>query len=217
MITNYLGFSIRIWVFAGNPDNDVHTSGGAYADVGELFMNTGTNELFVCTASGSGTQTWQSTTNNDVIQSIIDSIPQADWDQSDPGASNYIANKPSLSSPSQSSASRSLNSVFQISASRPSSVVYTVEIASALSLTSGQSGTVFLEIASDSGFTTDVQELGRFVNGNTGTLAIGLALTQTISSPLSGFVPSAYYVRLRTANNVGTPTFTYRSGQEVLL
>lgn len=118
---------------------------------------------------------------------------------------------------SQSSASRSLNSSFQINADRDCLVNYSVDISCAMSLTSGQNGTVFLEIASDSGFTTDVQEISRFTNGNTGVLTIGLSLTQNVTGTLTGYIPAGYYVRLRTSNNTGTPTFDYQSGQEVLL
>lgn len=118
--------------------------------------------------------------------------------------------------PVQSSASRSLNSAFQISSTKNSFVNYSVDIATSLSLTTGQVGTVFLEICASSGFASGVQELGRFVNGQTGTLTIGLALTQTATGTLTGYVPAGYYVRIRTANTTGTPTFTYRSGQEVV-
>lgn len=118
---------------------------------------------------------------------------------------------------SQSSASRSLNTVFQISTTRDSLVNYSVDISCVLSLTSGQTGTAFLEIATNSGFTTGVQEVCRFVNGNTGTLTIGLNLTQNCTGGLNGFIPAGYFCRIRTANTTGTPTFTYRSGQEVLL
>lgn len=118
---------------------------------------------------------------------------------------------------SQSSASRSLNTGFQVSTTRDSLVNYSVDISCTLSLTSGQAGTVFLEIASDSGFTTNLQELGRLALGNTGTLSIGLSLTENYTGGASGYVPAAYYCRLRTSDDVGTPTFTYRSGQEVLL
>lgn len=112
---------------------------------------------------------------------------------------------------------RGLNSAFQISATRAAQVSYAVDIACALSLTTGQAGTVFLEYADDSGFTTNVVEVNRFANGNTGTLAIGLALTQTATGGLAGMIPAGKYVRLRTANVTGTPTFTYRNAQEVLL
>ena len=141
---------------------------------------------------------------------------QSDWNESNSSAIGFIKNKPSLNR-IQASASRSLNSVFQINASRDSLVNYSIDISCSLSLTSGQSGTVFLEIASNSGFTTNVQEIARFSNANSGTLTIGLNLIQAITGTLSGYVPLAYYCRLRTSNVVGTPTFTYRSGQEILL
>ena len=118
---------------------------------------------------------------------------------------------------SASNPARSLNSAFQPSTTRDALVTYSVDIACTLSLTTGQTGTVFLEYADDSGLTTNVVEVARCVNGNTGTLAIGLNLTQNVTAGLGGYVPAAKFVRLRTANTVGTPTFNYRSGQEVLL
>lgn len=118
---------------------------------------------------------------------------------------------------SQSSVSHSLNACFQISSSRDSLVNYSVDIATTLSLTSGQTGTIFLEIYSDSSCTTGTQELSRTVNGNGGALTLGLNLTQNVTGTLTGYVPSGSYVKIRTANTVGTPTFTYRSGQEVLM
>lgn len=113
--------------------------------------------------------------------------------------------------------SRSLNSAFQVSASRASFVSYTVDVATTLSLTGGQTGTVTLQYADDSGFTTNVKTIQSSVNGNTGTLTLGLAITQTGTAALTGLIPAGKYVRLSTANTVGTPTFTYRAGQEVLL
>lgn len=113
--------------------------------------------------------------------------------------------------------SRTLNSAFQISSARAAQVSYAVEVSCALTLVTGQQGTVYLEYADDSGFTTNVVEVNRFVNGNTGTLAIGLALTQIATGTLAGIIPAGKYVRLRTQNNTGTPTFTFRRSQEVLV
>lgn len=113
--------------------------------------------------------------------------------------------------------SRTLNSAFQISTTQDTQVSYAVDIAATLSLTTGQTGTVVLEYADDSGFTTNVVTLQSAVNGNTGTLAIGLGLTQTATVTLTGIVPAGKYVRLRTVNTTGTPTFTFRTAQEVLL
>jgi hypothetical protein len=112
---------------------------------------------------------------------------------------------------------RALNTCFQISASRDALVTYSVDIATSLSLTTGQQGTVYLRIYSDSGCSTGTQELTRFVNGQTGTLTIGLALTQNVTGTLTGVIPAGSYVQLVTQNNTGTPTFTARPGQEVLL
>lgn len=117
----------------------------------------------------------------------------------------------------QGPATRALNTAFQVSTTRGSDVFYSVGMICTLSLIGGQTGTIFLEIATNSAFTTGVQELGRFVNGNTGTLTIGLNISQEFGGQLSGYIPSGYWVRLRTANTSGTPTFSYKSGQEVLL
>lgn len=118
---------------------------------------------------------------------------------------------------SQSSVSRSLNSIFQISTTQDSFVNYSIDIATAISLLAGQAGTVFLEISLSSTFASGIQEVARFINSCTGTLTVGLALNQIVTGNLGGYIPSGYYVRLRTQNNTGTPTFTYRSGQEVLM
>lgn len=161
---------------------------------------------------------------NEQLQNAIAAIPsavQSDWNQASSGSIDFIKNKPSIPSTpaarSHSSVSRSLNSAFQIHATRDAMVSYSVDISCTISLTTGQTGTVYLEVADDSLFTTNVQEVCRFVNGNSGTLTLGLNLVQAATGTLSGYVPPAKYVRLRTANTTGTPTFTYRSGQEVLL
>jgi len=112
---------------------------------------------------------------------------------------------------------RTLDTCFQISATRDVLVNYSVDIAATLSLVTGQTGTVFLEVSDNSGCSTNTQELSRAVNGNTGTLTIGLNITQNVTGQVSGVVPAGKYVKLRTANTVGTPTFNYRSGQEVTL
>lgn len=113
--------------------------------------------------------------------------------------------------------SRSLNSAFQVSTNRDSIVNYTVDIAATLSLTTGQAGTVSLKYADDSGMTTNVVTVQSSVNGNAGTLAIGLGLTQTATAALGGVIPAGKYVKLVTTNTVGTPTFTMRAAQEVLI
>lgn len=117
----------------------------------------------------------------------------------------------------QSSTSRSLNTVFQVSTTNDALLIYSINSSCTLSLTGGQTASIFLEMATNSGFTTGVQTLSGTVNGNTGTLTIGLNINQTYTSILCGYVPTGNFVRIRTANTVGTPTFSYTFGQEILL
>lgn len=134
------------------------------------------------------------------------------------GSYNDLTDKPTIPSPySISTASRSLDSAFQISSARNALVSYSVDIATSITLVAGEVGTIFLEFANESGFTTGVTEVARFVNGQMGTLTIGLALDQTATGVLTGVIPAGKYVRIRTENTTGTPTFTYRSGQETLV
>lgn len=211
---------------------------GVYVYKGQFYQNSTNSDLYICIDdSDQNALVWILIPNKNEISTYQ---AQADWGQSNNALPDYIKNKPTIPAAqiqsdwtqsnsssvdfiknkpaaiSQSSASRSLNSGFQISATRNSLVSYSVDIATTLSLTTGQTGTVFLEIASDSGFTTNLQEIGRTVNGNTGTLTLGLNLTQNVTATLGGLVPAGYYCRLRTQNTVGTPTFNYRSGQEIL-
>lgn len=118
---------------------------------------------------------------------------------------------------SQSPQTRTLNSAFQISSTRGTMVFYTVKIATTVSIGSNQDGEVILEIASDSGFTTNVQTLSIGQNAQSVSLAIALQSVQTQSAVVSGYVPAAYYTRLRTVNTTGAPAFTYRAGQEILM
>lgn len=139
---------------------------------------------------------------------------QSDWVETDTGLPDFIKNKPTRS---YTSPSRSLNTAFQISATRDTVVVYSIDIVTSLSLTGGQVGTVYLRYADDSAHTTNVVTVSQGTNGNTGTLTIGLALSQTVPVTLGGSVPLGKYAKIVTANNTGTPTFTLQRAQEVLL
>lgn len=112
---------------------------------------------------------------------------------------------------------RSLNSAFQISTTSNALVSYTVDIAASLSLSGGATGTVTLEYADDSGMSTNLKTVQSSVNGNAGTLTLGLGLTQTATAALGGVIPAGKYVKIVTANTTGTPTFTMRAAQEVLI
>lgn len=140
---------------------------------------------------------------------------QSDWTQAGTGSVDYVKNKPLARSVAHPA--RTLNSAFQISSAQDASVSYSVDISASLSLVTGQVGTLYLRYADDSAHTTNVKEVGRSVNGNAGALTIGLALTQTATATLSGVVPLGKYAKIVTENTTGTPTFTFRSAQEVLL
>lgn len=119
--------------------------------------------------------------------------------------------------PAQSSAARTLNSIFQVSATRDAVVSYSVQLTVTATIAGGQNGDVILEIASNAGFTLNVQTLSISGLGQTYTLAIALQGIQPQTGVVYGFVPAGYYVRLRTVNNTGAPAFSYRAGQETLL
>lgn len=128
-----------------------------------------------------------------------------------------LATMPTATARTFNNPTRSLNTSFQPSATQDAMVSYSVDIACSLSLAGGQAGTVYLRYADDSAFTTNVTEVCRFAASNTGTLTIGLALNQVATGAVSGVIPAGKYVRLVTANDTGTPTFTYRRAQEVLI
>lgn len=117
--------------------------------------------------------------------------------------------------PSQSTVTRSFNSGFKPSTTRNANVRYSVNIASQVSLSGGQSGEVYLEI-SENGSTGWIT-IAKVSNQNTGTLVIGLILQQNLTFCLSGYVPANWTARLRTNNVTGSPSYTYECGQEVLL
>lgn len=110
---------------------------------------------------------------------------------------------------------RTLNSCFQVSGTKDSMVRYSVDILATATIVGGQTGSVFLETYTDSGCTLGTQELSRFVNGNSVSLAIALTTVQDVTEALGGFVPAGNYVKIRTANTTGTPTFTFKSAQEL--
>lgn len=128
----------------------------------------------------------------------------------------YLRGDGSLGTRSPSYLTRALNTCYQVSASRDAVVSYSVEFTTVSTLTSGQGGTVFLELFADSGCTTGTQEVMRVSSSNTQSLGLSVTMTQIATGTLSGFVPAGGYVKQRTANTTGAPTYTARPGQEVL-
>lgn len=113
--------------------------------------------------------------------------------------------------------SLAVNTARQASTIHDALVTASVSITATLSLTTGQQGTVTLQYADNSAFTTNVVSVQVSSNGNTGSLAIGLNLGQIVSATVTGFVPAGKYYRLLTTNVTGTPTYGIPTIQEVLL
>lgn len=106
---------------------------------------------------------------------------------------------------------RSLNASFQISTTRDTFVSYSVNISVTSALIAGQEGRVHLEYADDSGFTTNVVTVASAVNATSGVLN----LTNIGAGNVTGWIPVAKYVRIRTENVTGAPTYSLTRVQEV--
>lgn len=124
-----------------------------------------------------------------------------------------LDSKANAVSRSFSNPARSLNTAFQISTTRDTMVAYSVNITVAAVLIAGQSGTAVLEYADNSGITTNVVTVASSTNSTSGVLSI----TNIGTGNLAGIIPANKYVRVRTVNNTGTPTFGIANTQEVLL
>lgn len=107
---------------------------------------------------------------------------------------------------------------FQLSATRNTSVFYSVNIATTATIGGSSDGYIVLEIAAtNSSSAGDWKEVSRARSGQTITLAIALQSVQNVTSEVMNVVPAGYYARLRSVNTSGTPTYTFVSGQEVQL
>lgn len=113
--------------------------------------------------------------------------------------------------------SLAVNTSRQASTTQDADISATVDITTTLSLTGGTTGKVELKYADDSGFTTNVKTVQGYTNSNTGSLTIGLNISQIGSAALKGTVPAGKYYRLVTTNVTGSPTYGTPQIQEVLL
>ena len=113
--------------------------------------------------------------------------------------------------PLPSSAVRALNTAFQVSATRPSLVSYSVDISVVSILLGGTQGTVTLQYADTAAMASPVTV--SLATSSTGGV---LNVTNIGTANLVGFVPAGKFVRIVTGNNSGTPTFTFRNGQETI-
>jgi hypothetical protein len=110
--------------------------------------------------------------------------------------------------------SRTLGTVFQPSATRPTLVVFSVRVVSAITLTTGAAGRV--ELLSDSSATPTTVR-ARVAGGITGALVVGASLTDTAEGTLTWLVPAGDYVKLASTNETGTPTYSITAQYEIVL
>lgn len=109
---------------------------------------------------------------------------------------------------------------FQISSTRACQASYSITISANASglLAGASSGYVVFEICSTNSATgTDWVEIGRWTNGQSFTSILTLTSVQPVGGDVTKIIPIGYYIRLRSVNVAGTPTYTVNSGQEVLL
>lgn len=104
-----------------------------------------------------------------------------------------------------------------VSSANESEVTYSVTISCAVQIgvVTNVEGYVVLEVAATNSVTaSDWKEIDRVTNGQNISLALALATTAKVGSGISGIVPNGWYVRIRSVNTSGTPTYVYNSGQE---
>lgn len=131
------------------------------------------------------------------------------------GQFNSLTDKPTISF-AQASATRAIvtgsnPAGFQLSATKDAFVFYSVRATPALSLTSGQNSLVKLQISANG--TSGWQDVTNQEGGISGTLVVGLGITNANGGMIGGFVPKGWYARL-----LGTGVAaTFQSGQEILI
>lgn len=105
---------------------------------------------------------------------------------------------------------------FQISATKNSTVRYTVGTSTTATIGGGATSGVILEMCpTNSAVASDWVEVGRAENVQTITLAVSLQSLQVQKEQLTADVPAGYYVKLRSYGT-GTHTETFVSGQKTI-
>jgi hypothetical protein len=153
----------------------------------------------------------------------------SDWSQGNTAALDFIKNKPSLVTGvvrvfSNGVVSRTIQTVaasangFQLSASRDAVASYSVTITTSITLLGSSGGYVVLEVCpTNSAVAANWVEVARVASAQGGTVVVGITLNQTGGGHIQAIVPAGYYVRIRSVNSTGTPTFTLTPGQEILI
>lgn len=110
-----------------------------------------------------------------------------------------------------------LNTCYQLSAARDVQVSYSIDVTTTLTLLGGARGSVYLRTYADSACATGQQTLTSGSSGLPAALSVAVGLQNFGSVALLATVPAGLWVRIETVNDLNTPTFTARPGQEVAL
>lgn len=110
-----------------------------------------------------------------------------------------------------SSTDRALSTAYQVSSGYMSEIKVSVSILCTLTLTTGQSGSVALQVSPNG--TTGWVTAASVPSSNAGTLSIGVNTTQGGGGELSAILMPGYYWKLVTS---GTGTFAFTGGQQVI-
>lgn len=111
------------------------------------------------------------------------------------------------------SPSRSFNTPYKMSTTNWVTISPSFSVSCTLSLTTGQSGEVYLEWSADG--TSGWTRAALVPFSNSGSLTIGLNLTQINGATATLTLPPNYWWRLRTNNVIGTPTYTFTGGSKI--
>lgn len=107
---------------------------------------------------------------------------------------------------------------WQVHATKPAMVSYTVRIATTATIGGSAEGSIVLKTAPTNSSTAgDWVEAGRLANAQAISLAIVLQSVQTSSAPLFAMIPAGYYACLQSVTASGSPTYAYVTGQETVI
>ena len=190
----------------------------AIASIPTLPSPTG-NENKVPVVNGAGTgYTLMNITSliNSVVLSVVGNdslLATITGLNSDSKASNKLSVPTGFgwSKTSIGASDRSLNTAYQISTTKYSEISMTVSVPATLTLAGGQTTSAILEWSPNG--TTGWTYASQVTTGNTGTLAIGLNVTNTPSAPHTTRLEPGQYWRIRTT---GPGTVTIVGGEQII-
>lgn len=112
---------------------------------------------------------------------------------------------------STSTPSHTIGTSWQVG-SRPVLGHYSVRVTSTQTVSGGQTGRVELKIGPSSGSITTV--CGRVAGGSTGTLVVGLNLTDVAEGELSCLIPANWWAVISSTDEAGTPSYSITNQYE---